>query len=192
MSLEYGILGFLSKKDLTGYDIKKAFDIAAGFIWPANQGQIYRTLKQMLQKNWVCIAEISPSIVHDKKTYHITPEGQQAFERWLDGALEENFPRNEALLKLFYYAQADPEKAMANLDRLMAQKRQITAVFDEMTVRRAAEYRQMLALEEDSPEFQTNLFLSQWGYIREKAFLEFLETYKRHYQTLLDKKSPEA
>lgn len=62
MSLEYGILGFLSHKELTGYELKKAFDISCAFVWSVNQGQIYRTLEAMLKKDWVAITETSPGL----------------------------------------------------------------------------------------------------------------------------------
>ena len=47
MSLNNGILGFLSMKPLSGYDIKKLFNMSAAFFWPADQAQIYRTLKSL-------------------------------------------------------------------------------------------------------------------------------------------------
>ena len=46
MSIEQGIMGFLSRKPLSGYDIKKLFDMSTAYFWPANQSQIDRTLKQ--------------------------------------------------------------------------------------------------------------------------------------------------
>jgi len=178
LSLEYGILGFLSHKDLTGYELKKAFDISCVFIWSANQGQIYRTLEAMLKKDWISITETSPGLRHEKKTYRITDAGRAVLKEWLTDGLSESPMRNEALLKLFHMAKADPEQALRNIDRLIAEKKQITAVFDKMTISRAAEYREVLGLAEDSPDYRINLFLSKWGYMREQAFLSFLEQYR--------------
>jgi DNA-binding PadR family transcriptional regulator len=178
MTLEYGILGFLSHKDLNGYEIKKAFDISCAFIWAANQGQIYRTLEAMLHKGWVSITEIAPGLRHDKKTYRITDAGRAALKEWLTDGLTESPMRNEALLKLFHMAKADPEQALRSVDRLIAQKKQITAIFDKMTVTLAAEYREVLGVSEDSLDYRINLFLSKWGYMREQVFLSFLEQYR--------------
>ena len=44
MSLEYAILGFLSYKPFSGYEMKKAFDNSVRHFWYADQSQIYRTL----------------------------------------------------------------------------------------------------------------------------------------------------
>ena len=53
MSLKHAILGFLSFKPLSGYDLKKAFDNSVRHFWPANQSQIYRTLSQMTDEGLV-------------------------------------------------------------------------------------------------------------------------------------------
>lgn len=178
VSLEYGILGFLWDKALTGYELKKVFDISCAFIWAADQGQIYRTLGAMRKKNWVAIAETAPALRHEKKVYRITDGGRAALKAWLAGRMTESPTRNEALLKLFHMAKADPEAALQNLDMLIAEKRRIIAIFDQMTITRASEYQETLGLSEASPDYQINLFMSKWGYMRERAFLTFLTQYR--------------
>ena len=178
MSLEYGILGFLWDKDLTGYELKKVFDISCTFIWAADQGQIYRTLDDLRKKDWVTITETAPALRHEKKVYRITDSGRAALQAWLRDRLTESPTRNEALLKLFHMAKADPEAAIGNVDKLIAEKKQIAAVFDRMTISRALEYRETLGLSEESTSYKINLFMSKWGYMREQAFLTFLEQYR--------------
>ena len=51
--LEYGILGFLKMKPLTGYELKKLFDTSVGYFWWAEQSQIYITLKKMAKEGLV-------------------------------------------------------------------------------------------------------------------------------------------
>ena len=53
MSLEHAMLGFLCYTPLTGYDLKKAFDVSVRHFWPADQSQIYRTLARMAERGWV-------------------------------------------------------------------------------------------------------------------------------------------
>ena len=53
LSLENGMLGFLSIKPLSGYDIKKLFDMSTAYFWPADQTQIYRTLKKLVKDGLV-------------------------------------------------------------------------------------------------------------------------------------------
>ncbi len=178
MSLEYGILGFLWDQELTGYELKKVFDITCTFIWAADQGQIYRTLEGLRKKDWVTIAETSPALRHEKKVYRITDDGKIALKAWLADRLTESPTRNEALLKLFHMAKADPEAAIRSVDKLIAEKKQITAIFDQMVISRSGEYREILGLSEESQDYKINRFMSKWGYMREQAFLTFLEQYR--------------
>jgi PadR family transcriptional regulator AphA len=53
MSLEYSILGFLSYKPFSGYDLKKAFDNSVRHFWYADQSQIYRTLARLTEQGYV-------------------------------------------------------------------------------------------------------------------------------------------
>lgn len=181
MSLEYGILGFLSDKELSGYDIKKAFDISCSFIWKADLGQIYRTLDMMLGRGLVDIESTAPGIRHDKKIYAITEAGRLELGKWLSSGIEESPMRNEALLKLFHLAKSDKKTALENLDKLIAFKKLVVAVFDQMTKARAGEYREILGLSEDSADYKINLFLSRWGYMREEAFIQYLEQYRKEF-----------
>lgn len=178
MSLEYGILGFLWNKDLTGYELKKVFDISCTFIWAADQGQIYRTLEGLRKKDWVTITETAPALRHEKKVYRITDDGKTALKAWLTDGLTESPMRNEALLKLFHMTKADPGAAIRSVERLIAKKKQISAIFDQMTISQAGEYREILGLSEESSNYKINLFMSKWGYMREQAFLTFLEQYR--------------
>ena len=75
MSLENGILGFLSMKPLSGYDLKKLFDMSAAYFWPADQTQIYRTLKKLAKDGWIEFKEQSKGETVDRKVYAITEKG---------------------------------------------------------------------------------------------------------------------
>ena len=54
MSLAHGILRYLSIRPMSGYDIKKLFNMSAIYFWPAEQAQIYRTLKKNNGKAELC------------------------------------------------------------------------------------------------------------------------------------------
>ena len=42
--LKHGILGLLNYGDMTGYEIREAFESSLKFFWPAQTSQIYREL----------------------------------------------------------------------------------------------------------------------------------------------------
>lgn len=75
MSIKYAILGLLSFKPLTGYDIKKIIQDSPFMHWSGNNNQIYKSLVELLDEGFVTgevrHQEGSPS----KKIYTITKEG---------------------------------------------------------------------------------------------------------------------
>jgi DNA-binding PadR family transcriptional regulator len=47
MSLRQAILGFLSIRPLSGYDLKRTFDQSVRHFWSADQAAIYRMLGEL-------------------------------------------------------------------------------------------------------------------------------------------------
>jgi len=82
MSLKHAILGFLSYKPLSGYDLKKAFDNSVRHFWPADQSQIYRTLAQLTAEGLVERAADGEG-PRDRHPYHITATGLSELRQWL-------------------------------------------------------------------------------------------------------------
>ena len=92
MKLEHIILGLLSLKPHTGYDIKKYLDTEGRFMRePVHFSQLYRTLKRMEQEGWVDFVEETREGRPDAKVYHITPAGLDLFLRWLRSPSKPSF-----------------------------------------------------------------------------------------------------
>ncbi len=83
MSINFAILGILSYKSMTGYDIKKIIQDSDFMYWSGNNNQIYKSLIELLNKglvtNVVKHQESSPT----KKIYTITSEGLVALKEWV-------------------------------------------------------------------------------------------------------------
>lgn len=83
MSISYAILGILSYKPLTGYDLKKIIQSSSFMPWSGNNNQIYKSLVELLEEgsviNEVQHQESSPS----KKIYTITEEGLVKLKKWV-------------------------------------------------------------------------------------------------------------
>jgi DNA-binding PadR family transcriptional regulator len=104
----YAILGVLSIKPCSGYDIKKFCDKTISHFWNENFGHIYPILKKMLAEKLICLKESS---VNDRrKQYLITEEGKLAFREWLVQAPQIPSPRSELLLKLSFGNYMPPDK----------------------------------------------------------------------------------
>ena len=53
MSINFAILGILSYKPMTGYDLKKIIQDSTFMPWSGNNNQIYRSLTKLLDEGLV-------------------------------------------------------------------------------------------------------------------------------------------
>jgi len=117
MSLHHAILGFLNYAPMTGYDLKKAFDTSVRHFWPADQAQIYRTLKELTRRGWVTVEVVPQEDRPNRKVYHLTEAGREELRRWLRAPSEPEEPRVPLLVKVFFAGQLSDEEAVALLER---------------------------------------------------------------------------
>ncbi len=83
MDIKYAILGFLSWKPFTGYELKKVITEAEGFYWSGNNNQIYTSLVE-LHKEGLVINEVQHQERYpSRKVYSITKEGLSALRKWV-------------------------------------------------------------------------------------------------------------
>ncbi|NDJ35383.1 MAG: PadR family transcriptional regulator [Chloroflexi bacterium] len=83
MSLSYALLSILNILPMTGYDLKhQAFDQTVRYYWPADQSQIYRTLKRLTEKGMLTATVEDSDQGPDRKVYHVTEKGRQALADW--------------------------------------------------------------------------------------------------------------
>ena len=102
MSLKHAILGFLSHRPLSGYELKKGFDRSVSHFWPANQSQIYRTLAQLDEEGFVEKEIVEREERLDMKIYNITEAGRGELHRWLSTPLPEIDNREPFLIQVFF------------------------------------------------------------------------------------------
>ena len=117
MSLKHGLLGLLTIRKSSGYDLSKLFQESLSFFWVANQSQIYRELDKMEQVGWVVSSKVEQDARPNKRVYGITKEGNQELIRWLKEENAEDLAvvRNPLLMKLFFSGKVDREYAIALL-----------------------------------------------------------------------------
>jgi DNA-binding PadR family transcriptional regulator len=81
MSIEYAILGFLSWKSLSGYDLKKLFAGSEILYWSGNSNQIYRALVDLHKAGLVSREIEHQESAPSRKVYTITDEGLSELAR---------------------------------------------------------------------------------------------------------------
>ena len=95
-------MGFLSMKPLSGYDIKKLFDMSAAYFWPADQTQVYRTLKRLAKDGMVELKEQKKGETVDRKVYAITDKGRaENLKQIQQSTMDDFISRDAFLMQLF-------------------------------------------------------------------------------------------
>ena len=95
------ILGFLSRDEMSGYDIKRRVDESTRFFWAASYGQIYPELKR-LEEDGLIEGTASPQGGRPRTVYRITDKGREALATWIMDTGSTVELRHEGLLKVFF------------------------------------------------------------------------------------------
>lgn len=102
------LLGLLSLRPMSGYDIRQLIQRSIGYFWSESYGQIYPGLKRLAAAGLVEKKTERKKGSPDRHVYSLTVEGREQLRRWLKLPVAEEVPRNELLLKLFFGAQVSP------------------------------------------------------------------------------------
>lgn len=100
MSIKFVILGFLSWKPLTGYDLKKMFSESVALYWSGNNNQIYRVLVELHDEGLVTREIQNQENLPPRKIYSITERGIAELKKWILTVPELPELRHSFLLQL--------------------------------------------------------------------------------------------
>jgi PadR family transcriptional regulator, regulatory protein AphA len=82
MSLNHAILGIVSQRPLTGYDLKKIMQDSAYMPWSGNNNQIYKALVELMESGYLTNEVRHQDSAPSKKIYTITEQGLVELKRW--------------------------------------------------------------------------------------------------------------
>jgi PadR family transcriptional regulator AphA len=110
------ILGLLSDRPRSGYEIKRVVDRSTRYFWAASYGQIYPELRRLERKGLI-EGEDSPNGARARRLHRLTPAGREELESWLlsEGDLTIEL-RDESLLRLFFADVLPREDALMLLE----------------------------------------------------------------------------
>lgn len=183
--LEYGIMGFLKLKPLTGYELKKLFDTSVGYFWWAEQSQIYITLKKLVKEGWVEVIRTEPSRVLDKKIYALTSEGEAALQEWLESDIVDSNLKSAPTLKCFFLGEGDPAKGVKVVERYILHQEKMLEFYQNMSENTGESYRKFLELDPESKAYRINLFTVRWALKRTQAQIAFLMELKEELESMI-------
>lgn len=95
-------LGLLTRRDASGYEIKKAFQSGLSHFYDASFGSIYPALTRLTEEGLVTCTEQAQEKRPDKKVYRITPAGRLAFHDALTTLQSRDRVRSDFLATLLF------------------------------------------------------------------------------------------
>lgn len=102
MPLEHAILAFIQYQPISGYDLKKFFDVSVAHFWSTTQSHIYKSLDGLEKKGWAVAHTIQQDGKPNRKEYHITDQGHAELHRWMTTPLPVELVRKATLIQVFF------------------------------------------------------------------------------------------
>jgi DNA-binding PadR family transcriptional regulator len=122
VSLKFALLGLISLKPASGYDLKRIFDRSIYFAWNVTGPQIYNTLRALRDDGLVTGRSIAQQGKPDKLVHTLTDRGAQALHEFANEPIRAAMTRDEVVLRIFFGNFADDEivtrELGAYLDRI--------------------------------------------------------------------------
>ena len=86
MTIQSAILGLLSWKPSSGYELKKIFEDSPYLYWSGNNNQIYKSLLELQKDGMITYETIHQDGSPSKKIYSVTQKGMEELKEWITSA----------------------------------------------------------------------------------------------------------
>lgn len=118
---QYALLGFLSKRDQSGYDLLRIFERIGPFYWTESNAQVYPMLKKLEQQLMVSSVVDSTSGARQRRIYSITDKGREHLQKWLNEPISAPNYREEICLRMAFGQFQSPQLLHSQLDEFASQ-----------------------------------------------------------------------
>ena len=159
----YAVLGMLSLKPMTGYEMKGIISQSVANFWNESFGQIYPVLNQLAREGMVVGIEETEGR-HNRTRYSLTEKGHQVLQDWIATPPETISFRDELLLKLFFGRETNSATLRGHLENTLAQSRAQLATYQGIE----AQLRNRL---ESHPQLRFSLLTVRKGIHWEQAMI---------------------
>lgn len=172
----YAILGILTTNCKTGYEIKQLIDQSLNHFWKISYGQIYPTLKRIVEDGLATVRTLSQKEKPIRNEYFLTPKGIEALKDWLEKPIEQvPVERNEILLKLFFGRHQSKENTLLLLEEYKQKLEERYQTYESI--------ERMISSHKQSEEDVTYwLFTLDYGKRVTKAAIEWCEATTAHFK----------
>jgi PadR family transcriptional regulator, regulatory protein AphA len=129
------LLGLLSLRPMSGYDIRQLIPQSIGHFWSESYGQIYPGLRRLEAAGLVSKKTERRKGSPNRNVYSPTTEGRAQLRRWLKLPAVEEVPRNELLLKLFFGAHVSPSVSREHVQAYLETSRTTLQLYRTIAMR---------------------------------------------------------
>lgn len=99
--MEFVILGLLALRAMTVYEINKALERGISLFYSASFGSINAVIDRLIEKGWIS-GEGRVENGRNKRIFHLTPAGWEAFRDWLNSDIEAEKVKDPGLTRLYF------------------------------------------------------------------------------------------
>ncbi len=139
MSLKFAVLGLLDQRPHYGYEIKQRFESSLGDIWSISYGQLYPTLRRLLESGHISKRVEPGKKAAEKNVYSITGKGHEFFQSWLEDSPSDGqykvSVKDEFTLLFFFFDTLRPDRVLdilhKQLDRIGRQRSNYEKAFQD-------------------------------------------------------------
>jgi len=169
----YVILGLLTFREMSGYDLKQLINKSiTHFYWSPAKSQIYGELRRLESHGLVTMREVPQTLRPDKRLYQITSEGTEAMLQWLrSSGVEPDSYKSALLLKTFFGHMLPHDVTLG----LLEERRKQIAQELTMCEKRTAELREKMQGSEADDETFFPLLTLQRSITLCQADLQWLD-----------------
>ncbi|MBW3670725.1 MAG: PadR family transcriptional regulator [Acidobacteria bacterium] len=166
----YAILGLLSHKPSTGYDIRKTIEQELSHFWNESYGQIYPILNALAAEKLATCRRRRQSGKPDRQVYSITARGRRALREWLRQPAALQTERNETLLKLLFSESLSPSERRGLIESYRQKQQELLAQLNEIEKTLDDQYR-----DRDHSGFDTRLLTVSHGRAEARARIRWCD-----------------
>jgi PadR family transcriptional regulator, regulatory protein AphA len=127
----FAVLGLLSVRPMSGYDLKQVIESSTRNFWNESYGQIYPVLRELTAGGLTVREDESKETGRARHVYSLTPRGRDELLRWLTAPVERQQVRNELLLKLFFGGQVPIEVSIEHIEGFRTRQQRALQRYEE-------------------------------------------------------------
>jgi len=153
--------------------------MSAAYFWPADQAQIYRTLKKLESDGLIEVCGLEQNAGPSKTLYTITERGREILRSWLLNPKPSDFvARLPFLVQLFFSGALNREELLEFIDAQVELNNSLHEKLSENYIENESAFAENAGLSKDDPRFFSAVWACRWGVLSCETYTKLLSEIK--------------